>query len=172
MPPRLIFAFALSFALHGMLLYPGLLKRLVAAPSRPVLQATLRLQPKPAEPSPFDPTLKNTLDAEEAKPVSIFPPPKSKPAGRVAVRREVLAAQRKLSKHLFYPAEAVEQGIEGEVRLIVKLSADGLVENVSVAASSGHPVLDHAAIRAAYARGSLRGSTSRELILPVIFRLQ
>ena len=82
------------------------------------------------------------------------------------------AAQRKLSQHLFYPPEAIARGIEGEVRLILKLSADGAVENVSIAASSGSPLLDNAAIKAAYAMGSLTGANSRELILPVIFRLQ
>jgi protein TonB len=62
--------------------------------------------------------------------------------------------------------------MEGDVRLILKLSADGTVDDVGIAASSGHPILDNAAIKAAYAMGKLTGVTSRELILPVIFRLQ
>jgi len=33
-------------------------------------------------------------------------------------------------------------------------------------------MLDNAAIKAAYAMGRLTGASSRELILPVIFRLQ
>ena len=69
-------------------------------------------------------------------------------------------------------ARQVERGIEGEVRLILKLGADGVVDDVSIAASSGYPILDNAAIKAAYAMGRLAGTTSRELILPVIFRLQ
>ena len=64
------------------------------------------------------------------------------------------------------------QNIEGNVRLIIKLSDSGAVEDVIVAASSGYPILDNAAIKAAYAMGSLTGVTSRELILPVIFRLE
>lgn len=51
--------------------------------------------------------------------------------------------------------------MEGDVHLIVKLAADGQVEDVHVAASSGFPLLDNAAIKAAYAMGRLPGSTSR-----------
>lgn len=176
MSPRLIFALALSLALHGGLVVPDLVKRLAVAPPRPALQAVLRLPPKPETPPPAEPLLKNTIDAEETPPAVKPPPPPPPPAAPQAkaraVKREVQVAQRKLSQHLFYPPEAIARGIEGEVRLIVKLSADGAVENVSVAASSGHPLLDNAAIKAAYAMGRLTGATSRELILPVIFQLQ
>jgi protein TonB len=176
MSPRLLLALALSLALHGSLVLPDLLKRLAAAPPRPALQAVLRLPPKP-DAAPAEPLLKNTLAPEE-------PPPALKPAApaipqikpqvrpKTVAKREVRAAQRKLSEHLFYPPEAIARGLEGEVRLILKLSADGAVESVSIAASSGHPVLDNAAVKAAYAMGSLTGASSRELILPVIFRLQ
>lgn len=173
MSPRLIFALALSLALHGGLVVPDLVKRLVVAPPRPALQAVLRLPPIP-EAAPAEPLLKNTIDPEEAPPAVKSPPPPAAPQAKpkAVAKREVQVAQRKLSQHLFYPPEAVARGIEGEVRLIVKLSADGAVESVSVAASSGHPLLDNAAIKAAYAMGRLTGATSRELILPVIFRLQ
>ena len=169
MSPRLIFAFALSLALHLGLVLPDLLGRRPAAPPRPPLQAALRLPPKP-EAMPVEPLLKNTIDAEQAlKP----PPPATPPAKpKATAKREVQIAQKKLSQHLFYPLEAIARGIEGEVRLILKLSADGAVDSVSIAASSGHPLLDNAAVKAAYAMGSLTGATSRELILPVIFRLQ
>jgi len=39
MPLRLIFAFALSLALHGVLFFPDILKRNSVAPPRPALQA-------------------------------------------------------------------------------------------------------------------------------------
>lgn len=171
MPFRLILALALSLALHGGLLLPDLLKRPPVAPPRPALQAVLRLPPKPE--TPAEPLLKNTLDSEEAPPVAELPPPtvrKAKPEN--TLRRDVQVAQRKLSEQQFYPLEAVEQGIEGEVRLILKLSADGTVDDVNIAVSSGHAILDNAAIKAAYAMDPLTGVKSRELILPVIFRLQ
>ncbi|MBS1227216.1 MAG: TonB family protein [Proteobacteria bacterium] len=177
MSPRLIFALALSLALHASLVLPDLLGRLAVARPRPALQAVLRLPPKPEAPPPAEPLLKNTMDPEETPPEPMQPPkpaPKTtKPtAPKVVAKREVQVAQRKISEHLFYPPEAIARGIEGEVRLIVKLSADGAVEDVSIAASSGHPLLDNAAIKAAYAMGRLTGASSRELILPVIFRLQ
>ena len=81
-------------------------------------------------------------------------------------------ARKKLSKTQFYPPEAIAQSIEGDVRLIIKLSDSGSVDDVIVASSSGHAILDNAAIKAAYAMGKLTGVTSRELILPVIFRLE
>lgn len=172
MPPRLILALALSLALHGSLLLPDILKRPPVAPPPPALQALLRLPPK-SEAVPAEPLLKNTLGSEEAPPVAKLPPPpvqQAKPAS--TVRRDVQVAQKKLSKTQFYPPQAVEQGIEGDVRLILKLSADGSVDDVGIAASSGYPILDNAAIKAAYAMGKLTGVSSRELILPVIFRLQ
>lgn len=180
MSSRLILAFALSFVVHGGLLAPTVLKRFPDSPPRPALRAELRLPPKPplAMPDPADALLKNTLEAEKAEKIDERPPVRqvpavaAKPVKRAAPQREVRAAQRKISEHLFYPPEAVARGLEGEVRLIVKLGADGAVEDVHVGASSGYPILDNAAIKAAYAMGRLTGATSRELILPVIFRLQ
>ena len=172
MPLRLIFALALSLALHGGLLLPDLLKRLPVAPPRPALQALLRLPPAPEIP-PAEALLKNTLDPQDSPPIE-----KAAPAIAADTRqkhtaqRDVQVAQRKLNAHLFYPPEAVARGLEGEVRLILKLSADGAIDDVSIAASSGHPILDNAAIKAAYMMGKLASGTSRELILPVIFRLQ
>lgn len=172
MSPRLILAFALSLAVHAGLVLPELVKHLAAAPPRPALHAVLRLPPE-AEAAPAERLLKNTIDSQEA-PAAFKPAPAPPPqaSAKSVARREARAAQRKLSEHLFYPPEAVARGIEGEVRLIVRLSAGGEVEQVSVAVSSGYPLLDNAAVKAAYAMGTLTGATSRELILPVIFRLQ
>ena len=182
MPRRLTLALALSLALHGAALLPDFLKRLPAAPPRPPLQALLRLPPVP-EPPPAEPLLKNTLD-EETVPEAIEPPPpppkpveparkpEPKAAPKNAQKRDLQIAQRKLSEQQFYPPEAIARNIEGEVRLIIRLAENGAVVDVDIAASSGHAILDNAAIRAAYAMGSLAGVTSRELILPVVFRLE
>ena len=173
MPFRLNIALALSLALHASLLLPDLIKRPPVAPPRPALQALLRLPPVP-EPEPVEPLLKNTLDEEETPERRLNePPPSPAPAKaqKRAVQREVQIAQRKLNEHLFYPPEAVARGLEGEVRLIIKVGADGSIDDVSVAASSGHSILDNAAIKAAYAMGK-PGGTSHELIVPVIFQLQ
>ena len=179
MPRRLTLAFALSLAVHGAALLPDFLKRLPAAPPKPPLQAMLRLPPAP-EPRPVEPLLKNTLDEEVApKEVELPPPPPPKPVEpapkpvpKNTQKRDIQIAQRKLSEQQFYPPEAIARNIEGEVRLIIKLAENGTVDDVAIAASSGHAILDNAAIRAAYAMGALTGVASRELILPVIFQLQ
>jgi len=182
MPRRLTLAFALSLAVHGAALLPDLFKRLPAAAPRPPLQAVLRLPPMP-EPPRAEALLKNTLDEEIAPEANEPAPPPPKPVEparkaeaktppKNTQKRDIQIAQRKLSEQQFYPPEAIARNLEGEVRLIIKLSENGAVDDVEIAASSGHAILDNAAVRAAYAMGSLTGVTSRELILPVIFQLQ
>jgi len=47
--------------------------------------------------------------------------------------------------HPSYPATARQARIEGTVRLLVHVLADGRVEEIRVEASAGHPDLDRAA---------------------------
>jgi protein TonB len=173
MPSRLILALTLSLALHGGLLLPDAYQRLGAASPPPALRASLRLPPAP-ELAPPEPLLKNTLDVEKPTPAAkrTLPARPSSNLRPANAKRAVTAAQKKLSQHLYYPPEALKRGIEGEVRLLITLTAEGHIADVNVAASSGHPILDNAAIRAVYAMGALSQSETRELILPVIFRLQ
>lgn len=179
-PRRLSLAFAVSLLLHAAALGQGVFRDLLQAPPARVLQATLRLPPAP--PAAAEPLLKNTLDDETPPPAAPPepPPPPPSPATRPTPqppaakveKRQLQAAQRKLAEHLYYPPEAIAAGLEGEARLILTLAADGSVADVQLAASSGHALLDKAAIRAAFAIGRLPGASTRELILPVIFRLQ
>ena len=46
-----------------------------------------------------------------------------------------------------YPEEASVEGLYGNLRLLVSLRPDGSVENIRILRSSGHTVLDQAAIR-------------------------
>ena len=175
MPLRLILALAFSLVLHGSLLFPDAVRD-TATPPRPALRAFLRPPPAASLPA-SDPLLKNTLDAEQPR-EKITPPPlplpqkPAKMARPATAKQAVKVAQKKLSQHLYYPPEAIQRGIEGEVRLLITLAADGRIVEVSIAASSGHRLLDNAALKAAYAIGNLSGTETRELILPVIFRLQ
>ena len=180
MPYRLILALALSFALHGAVLVPDLVKRLPTTQPRPALQAMLRIPPTP-EPPRAESLLKNTLDGETApeaveptlpKPVEAARKPEPKAAPKNAQKRDIEIAQRKLFEHQFYPPEAIAQNLEGEVVLIIKFSDNGEVEDVSVAASSGHAILDNAAVRNVYAVGSSLGITSREWVISMPFRLE
>ena len=173
MSRRLIIALALSLALHGGLLLPDALKRLTAAPPPAALQATLRLPPRP-EPAAAEPLLKNTLDGEETPAVAkklIVPPVPEKPNAKVRpdIKREVQIAQKKLSQYVFYPESARVRGIEGTVYLLLVLSADGTVEDVQIAASSGYPILDNAAAKGAWAVQRLPGVKTGEI--PYTFKL-
>jgi len=47
----------------------------------------------------------------------------------------------------FYPEEARQKGIYGKLRLIVTLQSDGSIHDISLLESSGHRILDQAAIR-------------------------
>lgn len=175
MSSRLFFAFFISLALHGISLYPGLLK-LPATPSRPVLQALLRPPPAPLpDEAPEEPLLKNTMDSVETKTTTPAEGIVEKPSPtrrKVTQQQAIKAVQQKISEHLFYPPQAIAQGIEGDVWLILTLGEDGQIEDINIATSSGHALLDNAAIKAAYTLGRQTGAPSRELVVPVLFRLE
>jgi protein TonB len=80
-------------------------------------------------------------------------------------------AQAALSEHLFYPPEAVARGLEGEVILLLTLTESGQLASAEIARSSGHALLDQAALEAARSIGALPGSP-RQTLFPVNFRLQ
>ena len=173
--PRFPLALAMSLLLHAAVLgWPG---HRAAMPARP---ATLEAHLPPLPPAPTEPLLKNTLVQQQEPVVPAHartrPPPRTPGAhGARAARldkpREE-AALRKLAKHQFYPEEAVEQGLEGEVRLLLVLDAAGQIVSVDIAAGSGHAILDRAARAAAFAMRSLPDAGVRDFILPVVFRLE
>jgi len=178
---RLLLAYAASLLLHAAVLGSGAFRDWLDRPPPQTLQVTLRLPAPPAPPA--EPLLKNTLDPEPEKPREQPPvpppepkvakaPPRPVPADRKPEKKQVQAAQKKLAAHTFYPPEAIARGLEGDVRVILVLTEDGSVADVQVAASSGHAILDNAAVKAAWAMGRLPGITVRQLILPVSFRLQ
>lgn len=80
-------------------------------------------------------------------------------------------AQASLNRHLYYPPEAVAQGMEGEVILLLTLDETGQLAAVDIARSSGHVLLDQAALDAARRIGRLPGSR-RQMLFPVSFRLK
>lgn len=166
---RFLLALAASLALHLALLGLGLPSGKVS-PRNTAISA--RLLP-PATVKPAESLLKDTL-AEGAAPktATAAPTPIDAKSRRPAPRTPEAAAQRKLSEVLFYPPEAVARGLEGEVRLLLTLDGDGAIRDVQVAASSGHRILDDAAIKAVHLIGSLPDADVRELILPVVFRLR
>jgi protein TonB len=75
-----------------------------------------------------------------------------------------------LVKEDFYPREAIERGIEGDVIVLLTLTASGGVADATVATSSGHAMLDAAALTAVRRIAGLP-SAQRQVLLPVQFRL-
>lgn len=176
MPLRLLLACSLSVILHAALLFSGAWSGLIPT-ANPVAAppATLvaRLAAATTKPPAADPLLKNTLAPESTRPVGQFPPPPAvKRAPSRAPPRAVAAAQRKLADYIYYPPAAVARGLEGEVRLLLELDDDGTIREVGIAASSGHPLLDQAAVNAAFRLGRVASSSARQMILPVSFRLE
>ncbi|MBF1696353.1 MAG: TonB family protein, partial [Selenomonas sp.] len=60
-----------------------------------------------------------------------------------------------------YPYMALKRHLEGTTKITTTISASGAITNVSVSSSSGHSVLDEAAVAAAYAVGSYPNPTGK-----------
>lgn len=78
----------------------------------------------------------------------------------------------RLSEVLLYPPEALRRGLEGEVVLLVELGEGGRIVGASVASSSGHPLLDEAALKAVGRLDALNpASAGKAILLPVRFKI-
>ncbi len=69
--------------------------------------------------------------------------PAARSAAKANYARVILA---RLQRAIRYPRAAQRRGIEGVVRVQVELSATGGLRSVALAQSSGHTVLDNAAV--------------------------
>ena len=159
LPRRLFWPLVVSIVLHASIGVVASLKKT----SGPAPRIEVRLPSMPEMPA--DRLLKNTYRNTQGERASAATQSVS------AHRMEHAEAQRqRLAAHVFYPPQAVEQGLEGEVRLLLRLDAKGRLLEARVASSSGHQLLDDAAVAAAYATGAFPGGDA-EMILPVVFRL-
>jgi protein TonB len=154
----------LSLVLHGGLLCAGAYRVSPAPP--PALQALLRLPPDPAEvpdpPKLAETLLKNTIEEKlPEEPAPDVSPPEERGGTPIPApdQRRVEAVRKELSEYVFYPEQARRLGLEGTVTLFVEVSGDGRVEDVRIVASSGHPILDNAAVKGFYALGRLPGAS-------------
>ncbi len=176
----LVWAFTLSLLLHAVtMLLPGPFKRpSVQDVARSIL--TARLEAPAPEPKPEvkeEPAIKSKVEepmkAEISKPRP--PRPKERP---VEKKPEPLAGEQldealaQLADKLLYPPEAIRQGLQGETVVVVDIGVGGQILSAVVASSSGHPVLDQAALKAVRQVGSLSPMLAgRSILLPVRFRL-
>jgi protein TonB len=164
-------AFLLSLFLHAMVMVPGLWLVRVPAPAPAPLTVDLPPVKEDIKETPAE--IVSTQPA--AQPAAEHLPPPSKheepqPTPRLPNPKALEKAQAALTKHLFYPPEAIARGLEGEVILLLILDASGRVSSAEIARSSGHSLLDQAALAAARQIGALPGNP-KQTLLPVRFRL-
>jgi protein TonB len=160
----LYFALLLSLALHAALIVAPTWLATTQHPPPTSIEARLMPQVKPVTMAEAVSTEADSPGTAATHPSLVAPPRRL--AGS-ALRR----AQTALSEHLFYPPEAVARGLEGEVVLLLILSDRGQLVSATIARSSGHPLLDQAALDAAQHIGALPGNP-RQTLFPVSFRLQ
>jgi periplasmic protein TonB len=181
-------ALALSLVLHAALLASGArLAALLPSIARPP-DLTLKVRLADPLPAPRPELLMREDTPREAPPTA---KPATKPVGKRLVRPpaepkhaasasgvEVLSgeparrAREQIARELLYPLEAVERGLEGEVLVMLFLDDAGNAIAARVETSSGHRILDEAAVRAARTLRSLPASAPREARVPVRFRLR
>ena len=134
----------------------------LSLPESPALPGT----PVPARPQLLLPqaSLQNPKPATRAVPRQASP---ARLEGDAALR-----AAEQLRRELLYPPEAIERGLEGEALVLLFLDASGNAVAARLEASSGHALLDDAAVRAARTLRGLPDSAARDVLLPVRFRLR
>jgi periplasmic protein TonB len=183
--PTLIKALALSLLLHGFLLAAcGWLlhepvRRAVAAPEVQ-LDVTLRLQPRLFLEESTQPAARAPAREKPAREPSVHAgyganAPRTafaKDSGPALAGEAARQANAQMARELFYPPEAIARGLEGEVLVLLFLDETGNAIAARLEASSGHALLDDAAVRAARTLRALPDSAPREALLPVRFRLR
>jgi protein TonB len=87
------------------------------------------------------------------------------------------ALARQLAFHRYYPPLARSRGWQGEVRLGVRVGSDGRLSRVRVLQTSGHALLDRAAVRSVHAVHGIRHppqwlkGTHFDIVLQVVYKL-
>lgn len=164
-------AFCVSLLIHAAPFLAGnwLADATAPTPRPPPLQAQLQLPPPVPElivPEPPQP--------RAAQP-SARPRPPAPPGHGGAANPWQRAVREQFSRQqqagLFYPAEAIRLGLEGETLVFMMLDADGNVVAARIEAGSGHELLDRAALDAVRRLRALPADAPQETLLPVRFRL-
>jgi len=105
------------------------------------------------------------------RPVLARPGPPSR-APRPLEGEALEHATQQMSHELLYPQEAIARGLQGEALVLLFLDEAGNVIAARLEESSGHALLDDAAVRAARMLRALPAGAPREALLPVRFRLR
>ena len=170
---------ALLFAAGGWLVDP--VHRAAAAPEAQLSvtmrprEASAKLQPqlfldKPSQPAPRPPPRIQSAHVGYAANASRTAA--AAESGSALAGEAARQASTQMARELLYPPEAIARGLEGEALVLLFLDAAGNVIAARLEASSGHALLDDAAVRAARTLRALPDSAPREALLPVRFRLR
>ncbi len=181
-------AFAISLALHAALVALGLpgppAPRAPRLPRELVVRLPQMEKPAPAPrlTLPPQPQPQPQANASAGVPLAAIRPRTAAP--RVAIPQPpagtperlsgeaALRAAEQLARDLPYPPEAIERGLQGEALVLLFLDGEGNAIAARLERSSGHDILDEAALRAARRLRALPASAPREALLPVRFRLR
>ena len=170
-------AIAGSLLLHLLSFLPGLISAPEKQSTAQPMSANLR--PPPATPMAAPPDVPLILPEQpKAKAPEKAAKAEKKPRDNSAATpktwtQAVRQHLKKLNEEgLFYPEEARRNGIEGEALVFLLIAADGKVSAARIEESSGHRILDEAALRAVRSLHSLPADAPRETLLPVRFRLR
>lgn len=117
----------------------------------------------PEPPKPAAPT------ARKAPPDKTGKTPAAAPTWTQTVRDHLRKLQ---ASGQFYPAEAIARGWQGDALVLLVIDEAGKVIAARIEESSGHPLLDDAALRAVRSLTSLPADAPRQTLLPVRFRLR
>lgn len=171
---RLYLALALSVCIHALVFYKPDMhtdKVVKEAPSNRVLaQVQLSIpELKIKPPELLEPVVETqahlkTTPKIESKRGSV----RSSSDWTQAVKKQFKKQQ---AEGKFYPLDAINQGIEGIVQVLIVLDASGNVTASRIEQPSGFPILDNAALRAVKSLHTLPSDTPREVVIPVSFRL-
>ena len=115
----------------------------------------------------FDEIELESLSAEEEVPTPESELIEEEPVGEIAVPVRLLLESPEVS----YPRAAYLRNLEGTVVLSLIVNSDGVVTEVRVIQSSGHRLLDRAAVAAARAFLFESGETSMTVEKPFTFQL-
>lgn len=173
---RLFWAMLLSLAFHASLIFAAQ-RWFVLVPPLPLLPPVIsaRLE-RPAQEEAEESVLKNTLKEDPGTPAEAKPPRRPGRDPNTVPRPSAKPAQEQIpeaaSVEMLYPPEALALGLEGEPVLWVEVDANSRIVSVGIGASSGHPILDEAAVKQLWQLGKLEGHRSKTLLFPVKFKLQ
>jgi protein TonB len=104
-------------------------------------------------------------------------PGPGQPGGSAAYGPYVRRVRASIQESLHYPLPARRRGLAGTVELELLIASDGAIQEVSVARSSSHPILDGAAVDSARALRPLPppadlAARPLRLRIPIVFELR